>query len=256
MKRVISRENPFGLTPKGLAFEIVKDRGVRGAHLDYGAHNGDFLEALSKAGFIASAVGVDVNVDVVRKFQPLMPANVKLECITKHAPLPFPPNSFDSMSIIGVVEHVHDQTKLLSQLAAALKPGGYIVIAVPGQHVFSALDMGNWKFRFPALHRVVYTMLHSREDYHRRYVECRNGLFGDIEVEKMWHEHFSIESMGRLLATAGLKIADVDGQGLFQRILINVAYFAGGRNGPLKSIIDFDAQRFGRCELVFVAQHS
>ena len=114
--------------------------------------------------------------------------------------------------------------------------------------------MGNFKFRFPRIHRWVYTARHSREEYHQRYVECRNGLFGDIEVEKMWHEHFTVDSMNALLRKAGLVVADVDGQGFFQRILVNAAYFAGGKNGFLRPLIDGDSRRYASTELVFVVK--
>ncbi len=254
MQHPLTPGNPFGYTPKGLAFEIVLESGVRGAHLDYGAHSGDFVAALGAAGLVTSGVGVDVNVQVVERFRPSMPPNVRLESIVKHAPLDFPRASFDSVSIIGVLEHVHDQTRLLRQLVALLKPGGLLVIAVPGAHLFSWADMGNFKFRFPRLHRLIYTALHSPEEYRARYVECRHGLFGDIEVEKMWHEHFSESSMRRLLEPLGVRVEQVDGQGFFQRPMANLAYFVGGRSGPLRPLIDIDARLFDHCELVFSAR--
>jgi SAM-dependent methyltransferase len=256
MKQKLSAENPFGYTPKGLAFELIKQYGNRGAHLDYGTYNGAFVKALGEASVISRGVGVDVNAEVVLQHKQYMPSNVSLEVIQKNAPLRFGAGEFDSISILGVIEHVKDQERLLRQLVTALKPGGLMIIAVPGQHAFSWLDMGNFKFRFPRLHRVVYTLMHSKEEYRQRYIECRNGLFGDIEVEKMWHEHFSMASMAKLLDAVQLKLKHTDGQGFFQRILINIAYFFGGQKGLMKPLIDADAKWFSSCELVFVAQKS
>ena len=254
MKRILSQDNPFGYTPKGLAFELMRDLSKPCYHLDYGTYNGAFVGALKRANLVDAALGIDVNAEVVTAHRKDMPAAVKLRVIKKNAPLEFAPGTFDSISILGVVEHVHDQVRLLSQLEKALKADGTILIAVPGQHLLSGLDMGNFKFRFPRIHRWVYTARHSREEYHQRYVECRNGLFGDIEVEKMWHEHFSLESMNALLHKVGLRVTDVDGQGFFQRFLVNAAYFVGGRKGLMGRLIDTDARRFASSELVFLVK--
>ncbi len=254
MKRILSRDNPFGYIPKGLAFELMKELPKPGRHLDYGTYNGAFVAALKRANIVESALGVDVNAEVVRWHQKNMPEGIELRVIKKNAALELEPNSFDSVSILGVVEHVFDQVRLLEQLAGVLKPGGTILIAVPGQHFFSWLDMGNFKFRFPRIHRWVYTARHSRDEYKQRYVECRNGLFGDIEVEKMWHEHFSLRSMDTLLRKVELTVADVDGLGFFQRPLVNAAYFAGGQKGFLRRLIDADSRMFSSAELLFVVK--
>jgi len=70
----------------------------------------------------------------------------------------------------------------------------------------------------------------------------------------MWHEHFSVKSMNAQLHMVGLTVTDIDGQGFFQRVLVNVAYFAGGKKGFLGRVIDSDARRFASSELVFVAK--
>ncbi len=254
MKSKLSTKNPFGLTPKGLALTWIGSFAAGGAHLDYGTYNGDFVAALGRGGLVKSAVGVDVNAEVVRQNSVRMPANVRLEVIKKNAPLEFAPRSFDSISIIGVVEHVHDQTSLLKQLAAALKDDGIMIVAVPGRHLLSFLDMGNFKFRSPWLHRIVYSWRYSKEQYKIRYVECKNGLFGDIELEKMWHEHFSYASMSELLQGAGFRIVTQDGFGYFQRVFTDLSFFCGGRRGLWKWLIDCDARLFHSTELVFMTR--
>jgi SAM-dependent methyltransferase len=254
MRAKLSSKNPFGITPKGLAFELVGSCAAGGDHLDYGTYDGEFVAALGRAGYVRSAIGVDVNAEVVGKNTSRMPGNVRLQVIKKNAPLEFAPQSFDSISIIGVVEHVHDQKRLLRQLAAALKDDGIMIVAVPGKHLLSFLDMGNFKFRFPRLHRIVYSWRYSKEQYRSRYIECANGLFGDIEVEKKWHEHFSRDSMNDLLQSVGLEIVNQDGFGFFQRALTDLAFFLGGRRGIWKRLIDCDAKLFHSTELVFIAR--
>lgn len=254
MKHEISPDNPFGYSPKGLALELVKVLSLRGRHLDYGTYNGAFVAALRQADLVDSALGIDVNAEVVERHQKSMPAGVELRTIIKNEPLKLPRESFASISVLGVLEHVHNQKRLLSQLADLLAPNGRILIAVPGRHLFSWLDMGNFKFLFPRIHRHVFTARHGKEAYTVRYVECRNGLFGDIEVEKMWHEHFSPQSMAEVLSEVGLVVDEVDGLGLFRRLLTNAAYLTRSRRGWLQRMIDYDARTFGRAELVFVVR--
>jgi SAM-dependent methyltransferase len=184
-----------------------------------------------------------------------MPANVELCAIRKNAPIDLEPGSFDTASLIGVVEHVHDQKHLLRKLHLLLKKHGVLLIAVPGKHLLSFLDMGNLKFVFPTAHRLAYSFLHSGEEYQKRYVECRNGLFGDIETEKMWHEHFTSNSMRRLLHACGFELLEWDGQGFFQRFLVDLAYFTPTfMKPPLRRMIAWDARIFHSAELVFLAR--
>jgi hypothetical protein len=103
--------------------------------------------------------------------------------------------------------------------------GGIIVVTVPGQHLFSFLDMGNLKFRFPGLHRWFYCLRHSREEYEYRYVSNPDGLIGDVSAKKRWHEHFSREKLDELLTAAGFRVIDFDGIGFFSRVVGNIAYF-------------------------------
>jgi len=135
MKRILSQNNPFGYTPKGLAFELMRDLPKLGYHLDYGTYNGAFPRALKRANLVDAALGIDVNAEVVNAHRKDMPAAVDIGVIKKNEPLEFAPGTFDSISILGVLEHVHDQARLLSQLEKALKADGTMLIAVPGQHL-------------------------------------------------------------------------------------------------------------------------
>src|SRR5690606_2915101 len=162
------------------------------------------------------------------KAQPLLPSNVELKLIKKGAPLPFPDRHFTSSSIVGVLEHIYDQSRILKELHRVTTEGGLFMVAAPGKHFFSFLDMGIWKFVFPMLHRLFYTLSFGREAYISRYVENVDGLIGDIEAEKSWHEHFSKAQLCTLLEAHGFEVLDVDGYGFFNRILINLRYFLPG----------------------------
>jgi SAM-dependent methyltransferase len=51
----------------------------------------------------------------------------------------FSPNSFDAISIIGVLEHVPNPLELLAQCFEIVRPGGVITVVVP--NMYSLLNM-------------------------------------------------------------------------------------------------------------------
>jgi SAM-dependent methyltransferase len=248
------KKNPFGFSPKGLVFEYLKQDLNNDINiLDFGCRNGDFLAALKNSNLLKNALGVDLDsniIEVAKKNNP----NINFQLITKNYKFPDNDASFDAITIIGVVEHVYDQVGLLREMARLTKKNGLIFIAVPGQHLFSFLDMGNFKFRFPKLHKFYYQFFMSSDKYHYKYVSNEFGCIGDIEAEKAWHEHFSRNSMEELISNVeGLEIKTIDGLGFFYRILINLRYFLPSF---LKKVIDklilLDFKYFSVGELIFV----
>ena len=139
--------------------------------------------------------------------------------------MPFDDASFDSITVLDVLEHVYEQTELLKELNRLLKNKGRLVVTVPGRHLFSFLDMGNFKFRFPRLHRWYYRLKHTQGEYERRYVANPDGLIGDISSKKRWHEHFNRAKLQKLLKEADFDIIDFDGTGFFSRVISNISYF-------------------------------
>lgn len=219
MKLRFSDDNPF-----------VADRDWRWAYgyefiaegnsvLDYGCFNGTFIKKLSASGKTVRAVGVDKNKDIVD-------ASNDSNIIHIHRTLPFQDESFDVVTIFEVLEHVHDQAFVLNELNRVLRPGGRIVISVPQQYLFSFLDHGNWKYRFPKIHRLWYLRKHSLEEYEYRYVNNPNGLIGDVDKEKAWHQHFKKGELSTLLAASGFSVINVDGAGAFGD-LINLLTHSG-----------------------------
>ena len=217
----ISPDNPYRYNRWCFAWEHVP--AGAGPHLDFGCNKGEFLNKLKdkKCGRL---VGVDVSEEAVKAGRELFP---ELEIIktSEGASLPFDDASFESVTVLDVLEHVYEQAELLVELNRVLKDGCKLVVTVPGRHFFSFLDMGNFKFRFPRLHRWYYCLRHSREEYENQYVANPDGLIGDISAKKGWHEHFSRPKLQKLLTEAGFRVIDFDGTGFFGRVIGNVAYF-------------------------------
>jgi 2-polyprenyl-3-methyl-5-hydroxy-6-metoxy-1,4-benzoquinol methylase len=105
---------------------ITKLNGGRaGRLLDYGCGTGHFLAGAKKAGW--QVTGLEPNArarqDAAERVgQPIQEPTA----LTKLAP-----NSFDTITLWHVLEHVHALHKTLDELIAALKPGGKLLIAVP-----------------------------------------------------------------------------------------------------------------------------
>jgi len=244
MKTTIRRDNPFAHNRYGYLWEALASS-QPGRHLDYGAYDGAIIARLARTRVISEGVGADANLSIVRANADGMPPGVELVSVVPGAPLPFADASFDSASILDVLEHVIDQRSLLAEIRRVLRPGGTLVVTVPKRYRLSFLDTGNWKFEFPRLHRLAVTAAAGSASYRRRFVECENGLFGDIEVGKGEHEHFTVGSLSELLAACGFKLSDIDGAGYFGRVLVllrPLAVTARGRD-VLAKLSDRDALR-------------
>ncbi|MFA5251922.1 MAG: class I SAM-dependent methyltransferase, partial [Phycisphaerae bacterium] len=220
MHTKISPDNPYGHNRYGFAWEQVPTGPA--AHLDFGCCEGQFLNKL-KSKKTGRLVGVDVSEEPVKKGRKLFP-DLEIVKVREAASLPFDGAAFNSVTIMDVLEHIYEQAELLAELNRVLVDGGKLIVTVPGQHLFSFLDVGNFKFRFPKLHRWHYCLGHSQVEYEHRYVSNPDGLIGDVSARKRWHEHFSREKLRKLLTEAGFSVIDFDGTGFFSRVIGNIGY--------------------------------
>ena len=254
MRMSITEGNPFKVTLHGLVWEHVNKLRPQSL-LDYGAHDGKFLTGCSMSGVCAIGTGVDLNSNSILNGKDKMPDNVTLEVVQKGEKLPFEDESFDCITMLGVLEHINDQKAILAELHRVLKPNGTILLLVPGQYFFSFLDVGNWKFKFPRTHKYFYCKKYSYDEYKRRYIDCENGLFGDIESEKDSHEHFAKEYLSSLMTLNGFRQFTIDGAGFFNRALLLIELVLPG---SLKRITQFlikmDLKWFSRSELLYVGR--
>lgn len=186
-----------------------------------------------------------------------VPAGAELVHIRRTVPLPFGAGGFSSASLLDVLEHVHEQRALLGEICRVVVPGGVVIVTVPRQHLFSFLDVGNFKFLFPRLHRWHDCRRHSREEYHQRHVADPDGLIGDISARKRWHEHFTPARLERLLRASGLSVVRFDGAGLLRRPIevlgCLVGRFAGARR-VLARLAEWDDRRYEWANLFCLAR--
>jgi SAM-dependent methyltransferase len=252
----ISDLNPYGYTRHGYLWETLHNHPSQN-HLDYGAHDGSVIRVLVETGCVDSATGVDVNREVVKGNASGMPPGVDLRSIVRCQPLPFPDHTFETASLLDVIEHVAEQEAVLREIHRVLRPTGRLIITVPGKHLFSFLDTGNLKFRFPRLHRRLYLQRHSLEEYERRYVNNPDGLIGDIEREKAWHQHFSHKELRLLLEDSGFHVVEKDGSGFFSRLFLPLRLISPGfLSSSWDRLLRLDARLFASTNLFCIAEKS
>ena len=244
MKTKLSPGNPFGYSRYGFAYEFIND----GAKcLDYGCYDGKFINKVVKSKNV-DFVGVDKNIEIINK----NPFGLKLLHITNNNELPFENETFDYISILDVIEHIYDQRQILKEINRILKTDGVLIITVPQKHLFSFLDLGNYKFIFPNIHRMFYTLNHSKKDYEKKYLHNPDGLIGDIEIEKSWHQHFSKKELKELLNECGFSVLSFDGSGFFTRVF-NILRLVGLNFIIPRKVIDFDYKKFHSTNLFCAA---
>lgn len=258
MKRSISPQNPYGPTRYGFLHEVLSSLPEPSeCHLDFGSFDASIPLQLLRSGVVRSAVAADV-VNIQHKFTEkfgAVPRGLELlQLEIANAGHGLPEKSFTTASILDVLEHIYDQDAVLQSIRRALRPDGLLIVTVPKRHAFSFLDMGNWKFVFPTLHRWFITLKHSEQHYISRYKSPESGLVGDIEVKKSWHEHFSVESLTALLEQNGFTVQEVDGSGLFARPLGIIRYMLPtGLSKRISGLAACDARVFSSMNLFVVA---
>lgn len=249
MKQKLSSSNPFPISAKAHFWELLNNNRSE-LHLDFGAHDGKVIAEFVKSGVVFKAIGLDANSEVVTKSQGTLPLNVELHTITVGDKIPFPDEAFTSVSVFGVLEHVYDQDKLLKELNRVTKKGGFFIVSVPGKHFFSFMDFGNWKFVFPKTHKLFICSWKGKDYYQHRYVTNKDGLIGDIEAKKAWHQHFGKQELQNLLSEFGFETIAIDGFGFFWRLFRNIRYFSPSF---IKKIIDLfvlaDQKLFSSAEI-------
>lgn len=185
-----------------------------GPHLDLGCGQGELIDALVRwAG--RDAVGVDAEPGkVIRRRSG---AAGRVVHLGSRSPLPFADGTFSSVSMLDVLEHVWDEQAVLAEAHRVLQPGGTLLVTVPRHHVFTCLDPGNARFRFPGLHRRLYSLRHGRERYVERFVDVADGMRGDTAVERTEHHNYRDEELAELVEGAGFDLTAVDAANLWWR---------------------------------------
>ncbi len=121
--------------------------------LDFGCNYGHSVKFLQSLGFAAE--GVDVSDEAINYGRSLGIKNIHLD-----KDKVFPPNHFDAVICLDVLEHIGDDKQALGSLKKVLKPGGYVFIMVPAfMFMWGVQDVISCHFRrytIPALEKLAH----------------------------------------------------------------------------------------------------
>ncbi|MDE3196841.1 MAG: class I SAM-dependent methyltransferase, partial [Acidobacteriota bacterium] len=177
--------------------------GHLGRFLDYGCGPGAMLKRVMHR--TDEAWGVDVDGDAL----PQGLAGAQVRAIRSGEPLPFEDETFDTIAILEVIEHVSNERATLTELTRVLKPGGRLILTTPHKGLLTFLDPGNAKFVAPKVHRLIHRyILRNPEYYSARFGGERQeqtGMIGDFTTDQdCWHRHYRYSEI-RALAPEALK---------------------------------------------------
>jgi SAM-dependent methyltransferase len=98
-----------------------------GAMLDVGCNNGVLTRLYARAAKVDHVYGVDF-ADLG-----LDPAEISFRQanLDTKDPLPFDSGTFDIVTCMGTLEHLHDTDHVVSEIRRLLKPRGYAILSVP-----------------------------------------------------------------------------------------------------------------------------
>lgn len=229
--------------------------GRTGRHLDIGCNRGAFLSAV-QATTALECHGIDAHAGYLEEARADHPHLHLTHAALGDPALPYPDGHFTSVTLLDTLEHVPDERDCLAEVARVLAPGGIVVITVPRRHIFSFMDPDNAKYRWPRLHRWIYSRRFGADVYHARFVDLSDGLRGDIAAEKREHTNYADATLVALLRSSGLEPIEVTGANLFWRFFHIPALLT--RNATLRHLCErciyWDGRTFTAANLFVTAK--
>lgn len=108
-----------------ILIDLIRSSGARGRLLDLGPANGELCDAVGDLFEHKTCVEIDENYlpSLRERFDDAIIAN--LESLTTL------PLGYDTIVMADVLEHLHDQKRILSQVRRSITDDGYLFISVP-----------------------------------------------------------------------------------------------------------------------------
>ncbi len=140
--------------------------------------------------------------------------------------LPFGDESFDSIIMADVFEHVRDRQKVLNELFRVLRKGGYIIITTPHKGLFAFLDPYNHGYYLKKYFGPIYRALFKTVRFFKG--KKPEGESNPSHNDK--HFHFSYGDFMQMLDNSQFKghyrIERKKRSGLFAEVFhLNLEYF-------------------------------
>ncbi|OYU84131.1 MAG: methyltransferase [Flavobacterium sp. BFFFF2] len=183
--------------------KLLVNNNIRGTVLDVGAGTGDFLNVINQFGFqgIGFEPGEKPRNKAIEKGIHLID---DLQVIEK--------DSVDAITLWHVLEHIPDYEDQLKVFQAILKPGGFLIIAVPN---FKSFDAQHYK-QYWAAYDVPRHLWHFSEPSIKRLAR-ENGLMWE-STKPMWFDSFYVSMLSEKYQSGSGNVIKAFFVGLFSNI--------------------------------------
>ncbi|HEX3154321.1 MAG TPA: class I SAM-dependent methyltransferase [Candidatus Angelobacter sp.] len=188
--------------------------GARGSLLDIGAGYGQFLHHAQP--FFSTVAGTEVSASAIAVAR----EKYGLELLAGQVEeLDLPQQSFDTITLFHVLEHVPDPGKLVALCHALLRPKGILAVAVPN-------DVLAWTSKIKKIGKQL--GLKPFQKFSLKLGIARAGASREIHLS-----HFTPTVLRRLLENSGLHIMEESLDPFYVsrgiRLFLNSAYYAAHR---------------------------
>jgi SAM-dependent methyltransferase len=162
---------------------LARYKPVPGRLLEVGAGDGYFLNAARVAGW---------EVEGLELSQPRVARARKWFGLTLHccelAAAPFPPAHFDAVSMLQVLEHLHDPRAALRRAHELLRPGGLLILSSPNILAYGRKKraVSSWQIPEHLFFFSPRTLVYAVEDASFMIVRRRLKFFAFLEKALRW----------------------------------------------------------------------
>jgi SAM-dependent methyltransferase len=183
--------------------------------LDLGCGNGRLVTGpVAVAGF--RVLGVDVHPPSIESARAEFPeASFAIGDVESYAPS----DVFDAVILSDVLEHVHDPARLLTMARNSLTEGGIVLVSIPNG--YGPFELEQWLVRVGVLRPLV-ALARSLAVNAAHLRRRAKGLpwppeeppMPPYNVDSGHVQHFTLGSLERLAASAGLRVVERENGGL------------------------------------------
>lgn len=194
---------------------------ANGKILDIGCSIGLFMEIAQKSGF--DCLGLEPEPES-RAYALSRGLNVRPDLFLDAG---FPSNSFDAITMFGVLEHLNNPGKMLADIWDCLKPGGVVMVIVPNVYSLANGTLHSQGRTFTGRNHLSYfswgtlTDLFTRSGYETLHLDtCLTGLDAVLNYWQFKDPHSGL-SLDLLPPKMKDLISDPDGRKKFEQLILD-----------------------------------